>query len=190
MENNIINNNEMEQLKKQLTIFKEKLDKQTIVSDKMLREATHSKIMWIRNMNRYISVASVVLIPMLYPLFNKIGMPIGASILIFLLMICEAVYNFINTRGMKTLAAGNLIEAGEWLIRFKRNEKLQMMIEIPVIIIWLIWISLTCFSQFLAGALIGSAIGLGLAFWMLSKELRYIKEITETIEEFKSNIEE
>ena len=48
MENNEINNSELETMRAQITLLKDKLDKETIVSDKLLRDTMWHKA---RNIN-------------------------------------------------------------------------------------------------------------------------------------------
>jgi len=190
MENNMNINNEMEQLKEQLAIFKKKLDTQTIVTDKMLRESTHSKIMWMRNLNRYISIAGLFVLPIVYGILKFAGVPTEAIMVIVIMMIAEAVWNFVTTRGMKTLAAGELLKVKERMLRFKRSEKRQMMIEVPLIIAWLIWVGITANTEFAISFIIGGIIGLVIAFVLFAKEMRYIEEINKQIEEVGKDFEE
>ena len=61
MENNEINNSELETMRAQIALLKDKLDKETIVSDKLLRDTMRHKARNI-NANAWISVAASIFV--------------------------------------------------------------------------------------------------------------------------------
>lgn len=190
---NINTNDELEMMRKELSTFKERLDKQVTVGDKMLRKAMHSKIMWIHNFNVYTSVIGLFMLPLVasavyaftHSLFLTITLCIGA--------IAEAIYNLRNTRGMKNLSSGDLIATSRRMLRFKRNEKIALAIEVPALLLWLALLVYSIFQRHsdnehmtinIYAMLIGFALGIVVSTWAYRKEMRLINETVKEIEEF------
>ena len=83
MENNIM---EMERLRSELNTFKERLDKQQIVNDQLMRQSMKSKMSWIRKM-LWIEVA---FIPILRRHHGRIGLSDGAQLVVVVLHFSDA----------------------------------------------------------------------------------------------------
>ncbi len=184
---------ELEMLRKELSAFKERLDKQVTVGDKMLRKAMHSKIMWIRNCNVYITVAGLIMLPLVAATVYLFTHSLLLTMTLCIGAIAEALYNAINTRGMKDLSTGALLATSRRMLRFKRNEKLAMAIEVPALIVWLALLTFCMFRNHSGNAqmlssiyvmLVGFVLGLVFFAWMFRKEMRLINETVKEIEEF------
>ena len=61
MENSEINNSELETMRAQIALLKDKLDKETIVSEKLLRDTMRHKARTINN-NAWVSVAASIFV--------------------------------------------------------------------------------------------------------------------------------
>lgn len=176
---------EADRLREELAVFKERLNRQTIISDRMLRESMHSKIMWMRNINLYISIAGVILMPLLaFVLICFTDISWGPVVLMSAMIVFEVVYNIVNTSGMRGLATGDLLATSRRMLRFKRNEKLQMMIEVPLILLWFGWVFYDSHTVFRLPTIIGGIGGLCISFVIFIKEMRCIDRIVRQIDEF------
>lgn len=184
METKDNNVNELEQLRAQLGMFKERLDKQTIISDRMLRDLMHSKIMWMRNVNLYVSIAGLVMLPLIVLILRFMGTSWFPVVAICVMMVAEAVYNFRNIRGMRHLADGDMLETSRRMIRFKRQEQIQMIVEVPLLILWLVWV--LCESRFMLNlcVILGGLIGFVVSFFLFRKEMRDINRIVRGIDDY------
>lgn len=175
---------ELEHLKEQLGVFKECLDRQKIISDRMLRDSMHSKIMWIRNMNLYVSIAGVVLLPIFVCVLRFYELSWLACAVPCVMMVCEAVVNFRNVRGMNRLADGDLFETARRMLRFKRSEQIQMAIEVPLLFAWLVWVSFEMNTSFVVPLFFGMIVGLVIAFMQFFKEMKDINKIVRQIDDY------
>lgn len=169
------NNNisELESLRVQMAEFKQQLNQQEIVNDRLLAESMKKKMSWIKNY----FIFELAILPVLFITWLGLReiMHLSWWNVCFLITLCSidvlADYH-INLHSLKTAdyLHCNLIATVEKLVRMKHQRALQMAISIPMVVIWLLWAGIevyngldfaTCDFQsgFLKGGLVGGAIG-------------------------------
>lgn len=199
MENNNTNN-ELELLRQQMNVLKEKLDAQEIVNDRLVAKSMRKEMSWIK---KYIYV-QFALIPFVALIWVGVKYILGLSWwnYSFLMLVCViSVYvdYVINVKALSNADyhKNNLIETARKLVKMKRQRTIQMIVEILLLILWLIWTILevnsaqstaTGLRQSLLqggiiGGYIGGVIGLIVAFVIFYKMQRTNDRMIEQIDD-------
>lgn len=143
MENQNNNLQELEELRGQVAEFKKRVEQQEIVSRHLLKEAMKGNVSWIKRMSIWGSVGELVILPLLvYLLRSIVGVSWLPIIALGLLIVGEAVFNFLNVSTIrdKHLAADDVLSVQQRLITFKRREKLYTFGILPFIFLWILWL--------------------------------------------------
>lgn len=199
MENNNTNN-ELELLRQQMNVLKEKLDAQEIVNDRLVAKSMRKEMSWIK---KYIYV-QFALIPFVALIWVGIKYILGLSWwnYSFLMLVCViSVYvdYVINVKALSNADyhKNNLIETARKLVKMKCQRTIQMIVEILLLILWLIWTILevnsaqstaTGLRQSLLqggiiGGYIGGVIGIIVAFVIFYKMQRTNDRMIEQIDD-------
>ncbi len=186
MENQNNNMQEMEDLRSQLAEFKNRLDQQKIINEKLLGEAVHGQLSWIHSMAGWATAAEVVLIPLLYFVLKMLGCSIWSFVAVALLLIGEMIFNILNTHSINRehLTSCDVVTAQQKLITFKRREKIQTAIEVPLIVIWVAWIAYEMHTGNITSIIVGFLIGLGIGCYLFFREMRSVNKAIRQYEEF------
>jgi len=186
MENQNNNMQEMEDLRSQVAEFKNRLDQQKIINEKLLGEAVHGHLSWIHSMTGWGIAIELVLIPLLYFALKMMGCSMWCYAYIVLLLIAEMIFNIWNTRSINRehLTSCDVVTAQQKLITFKRREKIQTAIEVPLIVIWVAWIAYEMHTGNVTSMIVGFLIGLSFGFYLFSKEMRSVNKAISQIDEF------
>ena len=143
MENQNNNLQELEELRSQVAAFKNRVEQQEIVSRRLLKEAMKGHVSWIKQMSIGGSVGELAILPFLvYALRNIVGVSWLPIIVIGLVIVGEAVFNFWNVSTIrdKHLAVDDVLSAQQRLITFKRREKLYTFGILPFLFFWVVWL--------------------------------------------------
>ena len=143
MDNQNNNLQELEELRSQVAEFKNRVEQQEIVSRRLLKEAMKGHVSWIKQMSIWGSVGELVILPFLvYALRSIVGVSWLPIIVIGLVIVGEAVFNFWNVSSIrdKHLAVDDVLSAQQRLITFKRREKLYTYGILPFIFLWVVWL--------------------------------------------------
>ena len=143
MENQNNSLQELEELRSQVAEFKNRVEQQEIVSRRLLKEAMKGHVSWIKQMSIGGSVGELAILPFLvYALRNIVGVSWLPIIVIGLVIVGEAVFNFWNVSTIrdKHLAVDDVLSTQQRLITFKRREKLYTYGILPFIFLWVVWI--------------------------------------------------
>lgn len=199
MENQTNNNtppmNEVDELRQQLAIFKQRLDQQEIVSDRLLRRSMNARLNVFAKGSIIADIIGLVFMPVIFWGFNKIGMPWYFCGVFLLMLLVETGYNIFCHRQLQRLFtdSNDLLTVRRGLLRFKRNERLQMLIAVPLVLLWVLafyW-RMGLFTNGLTdvktAGLVGSFAGVILGFtvcfavfaWEMRRINKSIKEIDE-----------
>lgn len=187
--------NEVDELRQQLALFKQRLDQQEIVNDRLLRHSMNARLSIFTRISVIMDAIALLVMPIILIALHAIGVPWYIGVFILLMVVVELVYNIIAHRRLQRLfTEGNdLLTVRRGLLRFKRTERLWALIAVPLIIVWLLafyW-QQGIFSGELTGAaasgLVTSAIGafFGLLFcfgfyaWEMHRVNLSIREIDE-----------
>lgn len=193
MENSEINNSELETMRAQIALLKEKLDKETIVSEKLLRDTMRHKARTI-NTNAWISVAaSIFVIIWALAYIPKEGFSwwfAGATVL--MMLVCDFfTWKYHKNVNAKTMS-GDLLTVAKVMKQLRDNYKKWLKYSIAMISVWFVWLSIEfCILLddwrlavvMIIALLIGLAIGGFIGLKMHNSVIRNAEEIIQQIED-------
>ncbi len=189
-------NMSLEMLRDQVAAFKERLDKQEIINDRLIRQAMKSHVSWVKNMNTWVSVVGLLFLPLIIFVLNSIHASWLNIAFITVMMIGEIIFNFYNVHTIndKLMSEGDIVTVRQKLLAYKRREMIQTMIEIPLIILWLVWLILDAYYggsnlSTAGGAVsmgIGGLIGLGIGAYLFFREMRSLNRAIHVGDDFSN----
>lgn len=170
--------NTLEEMRRQMAILQEKLDNETIVNERLLRESMKHNY---SSINRYLSVEATILMPIIIIAFPALALIFhlswGPVIAVILLCLADVIFDYkVNHIKDEAFMGDNLIPTALRLQRAKRLTVLQMMVSLPLMILWFAWFIIDFFQSIdyqdelltasAYGGIVGSCIGLvcGLIF--------------------------
>ena len=197
------NNNmqELEQMRSQLNILKEKLDRQEIINDKMLRASMKSKMSWI-DKYRWISLFIIPFVALCFlPMTIKMD-TWGLYGFTMLIVTASVIADwFINRVPESTFMDSSMLELSDKLVRMKRYRKIQLLIGMCLIVVWLGLLYYEVYSKgyavqtdpgmqkyyigFMVALGIGAVIGMAIGLYIFIKMQRTNDKIIREIEKMK-----
>ena len=170
--------NTLEEMRRQMAILQEKLDNETIVNERLLRESMKHNY---SSINRYLSVEATILMPIIIIAFPALVLIFhlswGPVIAVILLCLADVIFDYkVNHIKDEAFMGDNLIPTALRLQRAKRLTVLQMMVSLPLMILWFAWFIIDFFQSIdyqdelltasAYGGIVGGCIGLvcGLIF--------------------------
>ena len=192
MENQDKNLQELEELRSQVAEFKSRIEQQEIVSRRMLDEAMSGHVSWIKSINIWMSVFELLLLPLIPIVLRSIGsVSWGAIAFVGLLFVGDAAFNFWNVGNIrdKHLLCDDVLGVQQRLMSYKRREKLQLFIEIPLLLACLAWILFEVYhgtgAPFpLARFTVMLISGFAFMFFLFYREMRSLNKAIREINEF------
>ena len=196
MENQNNSLQELEELRSQVAEFKNRVEQQEIVSRRLLREAMKGHVSWIKQMSIWCSVGELVILPFLvYALRSIVGVSWLPIIVVGLVIVGEAVFNFWNVSTIrdKHLAVDDVLSAQQRLITFKRREKLYTYGILPFIFLWVVWLLFDVYhgtdipfpsSDRLLVDFVVIGITLAVLSYVFYREMRSLNKAIKDIDEF------
>lgn len=195
MENNTFVSQELEDMRAQIAILKDKLDKQTIVNDTHIRNSMKSKR---SEMTRTIGItifAGVLAIPYCIGVFCYMGLSpvfIAATGLMLAVCVWLTIKQQLTLKGLD-FSQGKLLEVAEKLNKVKVHYHEWIKIALPMLIIWFSWLMYEVITHcgieepmtmgFCVGAAIGGVVGGIIGYRTNRKIVRKSTEILEQIDE-------
>ena len=192
---------DLEQMREQLGILKQKLDKQSIVTDKLLHQAMEQKMSWIQ---KYSWFQMLVLFPFICVGFAMLKESLGFSWWSYLGIVALTAVSSVSDLVVNKMKpddweGDNLIQTAKKLLHMKKIRKLKELAMIPCAIIVLGFLAYDCyvagkmeFGEMVScgiGALIGLVIGGTIGLRILFKMQRTNDDIIKQIEELTQNQE-
>ncbi|MGP1424306.1 MAG: hypothetical protein ACTTKM_10245 [Prevotella fusca] len=196
---------EFEEMRQQLGILKNKLENQTLINDKLIRQSMLDKM---SSMKKYTWVSFLVLLFIYYAyyeareIFNLSWWFYGFTVIFMTFSVCFDAY--INRVNKKDFLNGDLIAASLQMQRMKKLRKISLLCGISILTIWVPWICLEVYnglgvanggeneSLFYSmmigggvGLIIGAVIGISIYFRMQ----RINSDIIQQIDELKKETE-
>lgn len=140
METNNNNINELEQLREQMSIFKDKLNKQQIINDQLVRNTMKSKLSWIKSF----VWGEIIIIPIMLLGMAVFHAGTGLSWWLYgflaIGLVADATGDFIINRIPKSqLLSGDLVETSKRLVKMKKQRTSWFIIGLIFVTIWLAW---------------------------------------------------
>ncbi len=200
MDKNFDNTQEWEEMRLSLNALKNKLDKQEIVNDRLLRESMKSKMSWIK---KYLWFA-VAAVPFVALCFLPMTIMLNLSwwlygFTILFMTGCVVADWYINNMNSREFLTGNLTETAYKLRRMKSLRLKNEIVSFAVLVVWLAWMAWEIYTKgqaasadsmeramsmgFLVGGGIGGVIGLIIGLSIFFKMQRTNDEIIQQIED-------
>ena len=193
--NNNFPQNEVYELREQLALFKQRLDQQEIINDRLMRRSMNARISIFAKWSVITDIAGLLLMCLIVPLLHKIGVSWSLGIILIIGVLVELAYNISCHRKLQQLftSDNDMLTVRRGLLKFKKAERLQLLISLPLTFLWLLafyW-QVGVFDGELnrssAVGVVSSFIGLvlGLLFcfgfftWEMHRVNRSIREIDE-----------
>ncbi len=142
MENNTLLSHELEQMRSQIGMLKQKLEQQTIVNDRHIRNSMKSKISDLNRTVRgtiFAGIFAVVFAPVTFYINGCSLAFIIATAVMLAVCLGLTIVQKINLGRMMDLSQGNLVETAEKLSKVRTHYKEWYKIAIPMIIVWGGW---------------------------------------------------
>lgn len=141
MENNI-SDIELQDMREQIAALKAKLSNEAIVNEKLLRNATKSRMMEIQKKGLLSILIGIFAIPYTAWAFSNIGLSwyfVGATIamLIFCTACTAVMHHRVNSN---TASTGSLFECAKQIKKLKKEYLDWFKIAIPMICCWIAWL--------------------------------------------------
>ena len=197
---NNIDSKEMLEMKEQLSLLIKKLDKETIVNERMIRRSMKEKA---DRLNRRLIVEILVCLIMIpfficvLPNLSKVSMPFCIfSAGFFALGVLYDFYMYLRFRPQKFIE-GNMIEARRDTLNFKKQTlRWTYCIGIPFLVVYIAWFVYEKMQYYqgeilkivLVSALISFLIGGAIGINIFVKTLRATDEILMQIEELEEKV--
>lgn len=200
MENNTLLSHELEQMRSQIGMLKQKLEQQTIVNDRHIRNSMKSKISDLNRTMRGTIIAgifAVVFCPMYLHIQGCSLVFVIATAVMLAVCLGITVVQKIVLGKMSDLSQGNLVETAERLSKVRTHYKEWYKIAIPMILVWVGWMIYEMVQAigiesskaigFYCGAGVGLIIGGILGARINRKVVRQANEILSQIEELQQS---
>ena len=200
MENNTLLSHELEQMRTQIGMLKQKLEQQAIVNDTHIRNSMKSKI---SDLNR--TILGTIFAGIFAVIFAPVTFYVQGCSLIFviataiMLAVCLGltIVQKINLGSMMDLSQDNLVETAEKLSKVRTHYKEWYRIAIPMILVWVGWMIYEMVNTigiesptaigFYCGAGVGLLIGGIIGSRINRKVVRQANEILAQIEELQQS---
>ena len=198
MENNTLLSHELEQMRTQIGMLKQKLEQQAIVNDTHIRNSMKSKI---SDLNR--TILGTIFAGIFAVIFAPVTFYVQGCSLIFviataiMLAVCLGltIVQKINLGSMMELSQDNLVETARKLSKVRTHYKEWYRIAIPMILVWVGWMIYEMVNTigiesptaigFYCGAGVGLLIGGIIGSRINRKVVRQANEILAQIEELQ-----
>jgi hypothetical protein len=200
MENNTLVSHELEQMRSQIGMLKQKLEQQTIVNERHIRNSMKSKISDLNRTVRgtiFAGIFAVLFAPMTFYIQGcSLLFVIGTAVM---LAVCLGltIIQKINLGRMTDLSQSNLIETAERLSRTRTHYKEWYKIAIPMLLAWVGWMIYEMVNAigiesptaigFYCGAGVGLIIGGVIGARINRKVVQQANEILAQIEELQQS---
>ncbi len=190
-------NKELEVMRQQLAILNKKLDSQEIVNNHLMREIMKNKMSWIRNTVWAETIACPFIILLFISFAATFNLSYGPVILMTVMLVADVVADYkINMIGNSSFLDGNLVDTAIKLAKMKRSRLVQTMIEVPVLIVWVMWFLLDMYRHTpsdgfwngvatagFIGGVVGFFVGVAVWIWLFRKMQHTNDEVIHQIEE-------
>lgn len=207
MDKNFENTQVFDEMRNTLNVLKNKLDKQDIVNERLMRNSMKSKMAWIHRYTNvqllFIPLVAMCFLPMVYTL-NLSWWLYGFTIL--MVAVSAGFDWFVNRMSSNEFMKGNLLETAQRLTRMKRLRIRQQIVGMTVLVFWIAWLVYEIYKSglnapaesgmqelswmYLIGVAVGLIIGLIIGFSIFFKMQRTNDEIIEQIEELTGTVTE
>jgi uncharacterized membrane protein YjfL (UPF0719 family) len=186
-------------MKEQIALLKSKLEKETIVSDTMLRRVLNDKARTLKTMGLGKTLACFLAVPLMLWCNWFLGMSMLFTVVTTVYLSFAFIYTYITHRDINRMDLMNddLIAVGEKVAKLKRRYSSWVLYGIPFVLCWFAWffyelknagLSSENMDAALNGVLIGGTIGLIMGVMRYRKVQRVANDVLQQIKEMKEDV--
>ena len=188
---------ELEGLRQQLSLLNKKLEKQSIVNEKLIRNSMKERISNINRTGIALCALVVIATPIIainYALLLNFSLTLNIFTCAF--MAIALVYTIWSHWGLSSnLLNGDLITASSLILRTRRRYKQWGYFSYPWLVVWLCWNGWEIYNkidnkEMLLGIIVGGIIGLvigGIYGWRQGNKIyRNIDTLLQQIQDLKA----
>lgn len=189
------NDFELEQMRQQMAILQNKLDNQTIVSDRFIRRSVSHSATTINRRYLVISIVALAMIPYGYWAFVKLnGLSLALWIAMSVMMLAVVAFCIYNGREMRRrdFTSGNLLDTKRKAIAAKRRDNNWLWFGIPMTTAWVVWVGWEMaqklgadFKFFMPFFIICFVAGIVMGLAVHFRTQRHYRDIIEQIEDLE-----
>ena len=185
---------ELDEMRQQMAILKDKLESQTIVNDRFIRRSIKRNVSTINRRYLVMAIIALAMIPYGYWAFVMLnGLSVALWIALCVLMLAVVGFIYINGSVLRdyNLMGGNLVEVRRKLALAKKRDGNWPWFGIPVAVAWASWAiyemaQKTGGNEYLVpccivGILVGALVGLKVHF----KTQRHYRDVLEQLEDLE-----
>ncbi len=185
---------ELDEMRQQMAILKDKLENQTIVNDRFIRRSIKRGVSTINRRYLVIGIIALAMIPYGYWAFVMLaGLSVALWLASCLMMLIVVGFMIYNSRDMRdnALMSGNLLEVKRKVTQAQKRDANWLWFGIPMALAWGAWAVYEMSQQMgdneyivpccIVGVLVGALVGLKIHFKTQSR----FNEVIEQIEDLE-----
>ena len=185
---------ELDEMRQQMAILKDKLENQTIVNDRFIRRSIKRGVSTINKRYLVLGIIALAMIPYGYWAFVMIaGLSVALWLASCLMMLIVVGFMIYNSRDMRdnALMSGNLLDVKRKVTLAQKRDANWLWFGIPMALAWGAWAVYEMSQKMgdneyivpccIVGVLVGALIGLKVHFKTQSR----LSEIIEQIEDLE-----
>ncbi|MBR2031134.1 MAG: hypothetical protein IKA04_02855 [Alistipes sp.] len=190
--------NELNEMREQLATLKKQLNSQEIINDRLIKEAMSRKLSTLNNSAVWMCIVCVVMIPLGYFNFQRLGHSTAFCIATAALFLICFVAIFISHYRIhkRDVFSGNLVTVYKEVARMKKIYKNWHYWSIPMVIVWFGWLEyelylnqanedITALLMISASGIFGGIIGGIVGLRIHKRTLRTADDLLRQIEELQ-----
>jgi len=189
-ENTITEQQELETLRSQMDLLRKKLEQESIINEKLMRETMRSRVSTI-NRQGWISIAVAICMVLWFPLcFNTLSTAFIITTIVFTAVDAIATWIIHKQVDERQLMSEDMRTVANKMKTLKKRYQWSTVIELPLVLAWCVWFCYEVIQmtgepwQFMAGAVaFGALIGFFIALKMYRKVIDNCNAIIQQIEE-------
>ena len=131
--------NEMEfsEMKQQLRMLQERLEKQVSINETQMRNAISEKMTGLqRHDMRLLWVCAVITIWLPLMVYYGQHCSLGFTIFTFVFLLANTIWQYYLKFNGRDRLKNNLVETAEYLVQYKKNLRTAQMVGIPLALVW------------------------------------------------------
>ena len=190
--------NEILEMREQLATLKKQLDTQEIINDRLLKEAMSGKLSRINGQAIWIGVICLIMMPLGYLNFQRIGHStafcIATSALFFICFVAMFLSHYRLRK--RDIYSGDLVTVYTEVARMRKIYKSWHYWSIPMLIVWFGWMEYEIYINLAnediyaligvsIGGIVGGIIGGIIGLRIYKRTLRTAEDLLRQIEELR-----
>lgn len=193
---NYIESKELQEMKQQISLLKDKLEQQTIVNDRMVRRAMKQGVSGLNRMGRLAMLMCYLCAVPCACIFHENGLSLWFSAFTVVMLLFSGTMTWYYHRDLWRTdpSETDLVTLASIVSRLKQSYVGWLRIAIPMILFWAVWMMTEAFLRleaqpllkaFIPGAFFGLILGGFIGNRRRQRVIRQAEEVLKQIEELK-----